>query len=516
MLVHDLLRASTARSPDRTAVVCSDRPFSFSAIDGASDRLAGGLRELGIRRGDRVALLLDNSIDMVVGIFGVLKAGAVFIPLNPTTKADKLAYILNDCGVRAMIASGALAPVAGAAAAAAPTLGISIWADGGHGLEGASLADILARDRPGPADPGLIDADLAAIIYTSGSTGRPKGVMLTHRNLHNTTWSISSYLGNEPGDVVLCVLPLSFDYGLYQILTGARVGFTVVLEKSFAYPYRLLQQMTRWRVSGLPGVPTIFARLLELAEFDHAGLPSLRYVTNTAAAWPPAHIRRLQTLFPAARVFSMYGLTECTRVSYLDPERLADKIGSVGRPIPNSEAYVVGPDGRRLGPHQVGELVVRGANVMRGYWGKPAETAERLKDGEIPGEKVLHTGDLFRLDEEGFLYFVGRKDDVFKCRGEKVSPKEIEHVLYELDAVADALVLGVDDAVDGKAIKALVVPRPGAELTPQAVRLHCRGRLESHLVPKFIELVAALPKSDNGKIMRRDPAVAVEAGSCAE
>ncbi len=225
-------------------------------------------------------------------------------------------------------------------------------------------------------------------------------------------------------------------------------------------------------------------------------------LTNTAAALPPAHIRRLVEAFPQARLFSMYGLTECTRTSYLDPDRLADKITSVGKAMPNTEVYVVDDDGRRLPPGETGELVVRGASVMRGYWGRPDATAACLRPGEIEGELVLHTGDQFRIDDEGFLYFVGRTDDVFKCRGEKISPKEIEHVLYELEAVAEAAVVGVPDEIDGTAVKAVVAARPGATLTPDAVRGHCRARLENYMVPRFVEVRDALPKTDTGKIRK--------------
>jgi acyl-CoA synthetase (AMP-forming)/AMP-acid ligase II len=260
--------------------------------------------------------------------------------------------------------------------------------------------------------------------------------------------------------------------------------------------------MAKYRVTGLAGVPTIFATLLQMAPFKGLDLSSLRYITNTAAAFPPAHIRQLLELFPQARIFSMYGLTECTRVSYLDPARLEDKISSVGKAMPNSEVYIVDEQGRRVGPGVVGELVVRGANVMRGYWGKPQETAQRLRDGDIPGETVLYAGDLFRMDDEGFLYFVGRKDDIFKCKGEKISPKEIENVLYELEAVAEAAVIGVEDSIDGTAIKAFVVPRDGSTLTEQAVRQHCRANLETYMVPKYVEICRSLPKTESGKIKK--------------
>lgn len=416
ILVHDFLHASADRWPEKAAVVCGDATHTFGQIDRASDRLACALQRARVSRGDRVAVFADNSAEVVVSVFGILKAGGVFVIVNPTAKRAKLTYILQDCGASVLIAQPSLTAVVGPTIAALSLPPPVIWTApaAADAPPGQCFVDLLACDTGAPSDPGLIDRDLASIIYTSGSTGHPKGVMLTHHNMANTTWSISTYLRNVPDDVVICVLPLSFDYGLYQILTGARVGFTVILERSFAFPYRILERIQECRVTGLPGVPTIFATLLQMAPFDGLDLSSFRYFSNTGAAFPPAHIRKLQALFPAAQVFSMYGLTECTRVGYLPPERLADRITSVGKAMPNAEAYVVDEGGRRVGPGVVGELVVRGANVMRGYWGKPVETEERLKDGEIPGEKVLLTGDLFRADEEGFLYFVGRKDDIFK------------------------------------------------------------------------------------------------------
>ncbi|MBY0431809.1 MAG: AMP-binding protein, partial [Rhodospirillales bacterium] len=338
------------------------------------------------------------------------------------------------------------------ALADAPAITALVWVGEHAEAVGPRLAGILAGPHRRPADPRLIDQDLCLIIYTSGSTGRPKGVVMTHRNIHHNVWSISSYLGNVPSDVVLCVLPLSFDYGLFQILTGARVGFTVVLERGFAYPYEVLKRIAEHRVTGLPGVPTIFATLLQFVPFKGLDLSSLRYLSNTAAPFPPAHIRKYRELLPQATIFSMFGLTECTRVSYLDPAKLEAKMTSVGQAMPNTETYLVDDDGKRLGPDEIGELVIRGTSVMRGYWNRPDATARALRQGDIPGEMVLYSGDLFRMDEDGDLYFIGRKDDIFKCRGEKVSPREIENVLYEMEEIAEAAVIGVPDAIDGMAV----------------------------------------------------------------
>lgn len=527
-LAHDPLVASALRCPAQPAVIADGRCRTFAEVDRDSDALAGWLQGAGVARGDRVAIVLDNSYEQVVAVWGVLKSGGVVAVVNPASKPDKLSYILGDCAARHLVTHRRLDRALRAALAATPgtgprgngdagsgpapggsgDLGLDavLWVGGvpaGAATGGTAFEDALA-DPTTPRDPGLIDNDLAAIIYTSGSTGGPKGVMLTHRNLHHNAWSIAESLGMRPDDVVGCVLSLSFTYGLFQVLVGAHVGCTVVLERSFAYPRDVLQRFAQHRVTVLPGVPTIFATILQLAPLDGVDLSALRMLTNAAAALPPAHRSRLAELLPDAGLVQMYGQTECTRVCCLDPALADERPGSVGKPIPNTDAYVVDEHGRRAAPGEVGELVVRGAHIMRGYWDKPEATAERLRDGEIAGETVLHTGDLFRADEDGFLYFVSRTDDVFKCRGEKVSPYEIEKVLYELDAVAEAAVVGVPHDLDGMAVKAILALRPDADLSADEVRRHCRARLDPVMVPSVIEMRDELPKTDSGKIRKAE------------
>jgi long-chain acyl-CoA synthetase len=490
--VEDFLRASAQRFPGKTALVCGDRRLTFAELADQAARLARTLRARGLARGDRVVLFLDNSPESVIGVFAVLEAGGVFSVVNPGTKLDKLAYILNNCSAKAILTEPRLLAVAGEAAKGAPSVAFTLVAP--------FEEEVSERDDTN-ASPG-IDLDLAMIVYTSGSTGFPKGVMMTHQNIVAAATSITTYLGSRADDVVMSVLPLAFDYGLYQALMCAKVGATLVLEKSFTYPAVLLERLKKERVTGLPLVPTIAAVLLQLKDLGGGRFPDLRYITNTAAALPPAHIARLQELFPATKLFSMYGLTECKRCTYLPPEQLSVRPGSVGIAIPGTEAYVVDEAGRKVAPGVIGELVIRGAHVMKGYWGDPHATERALKPGPFPWEKVLHTGDLFRADEEGYLYFVARKDDIIKSRGEKVSPKEVETVLYELPGIREAAVLGVPDPILGMAIKAVVAADPQARLTERDVIRHCQKRLEEFMVPKHVEFRAALPKSDNGKISR--------------
>jgi long-chain acyl-CoA synthetase len=517
MLVEAFLEQGAHRFPDKTALVCGERRLSYAEIEAASNRVAHALVSAGIQRGDRVAIFLENSPEAVIGLFAVLKAGAVFMVVNPATKADKLVFILNDSRASAIITNGSRFATVREREADLGHLRTALLTDASpeHGkLHGRALLrfDEIVRRRSGAEDPPAkrcIDIDLAALIYTSGSTGNPKGVMVTHLSVITAATSITTYLENTPDEVILDVLPLSFDYGLYQVLMGFKVAATVVLERGFAYPRAVIDTIVRERVTGLPIVPTVSAILLrmDLARYDFS---RLRYITNTGAALPTRHILELQRLLPHVRIYSMYGLTECKRVAYLPPEELSRRPTSVGKAIPNTEVYVVDEAGRRVGPGEVGELVIRGAHLMKGYWERPEETERALRPGPLPGERVLYSGDLFRTDDDGFLYFVGRKDDIIKSRGEKVSPREVENVLYSLDGIAEAAVIGLPDPVLGQAIKAVVAVADGASLTPRDILRHCRAHLEDFMVPKSVEIRDVLPKTSTGKIAKRalrpDPA----------
>ena len=476
-----------------------------------------------MRRGDRVVVFCHNGVEAAVSFWAILKANAVASVVSPLTKSAKLAYLLDDCRATTLIANAELAPVFGPAAATSPHL-TAILVCGEldtklpAGLPGVvpfvSALEGERRDRP-PLRRSL-DIDLAAIIYTSGSTGEPKGVMLTHRNMLAAATSITTYLETVEADVILCALPLAFDYGLYQMIMAFRVGARLVLERGFTYPAQILRLIAEESVTGFPGVPTMFATLAEmkgragaaespLAPSSGRGalqLSTIRYVTNTAAALPVKHILTLQGLFPRAKVFSMYGLTECKRCTYLPPEDLGRKPTSVGIAIPNTELWIVDENDVRRGPGEIGQLVIRGATVMRGYWEKPEATAKRLRPGPLPGEMVLYTGDYCKLDDEGYLYFVARMDDVIKSRGEKVAPREVEGAIANLDGVKEVAVIGVPDEILGQAVKAFVVLERGSALTEKDILAACHEQLESFMVPRVVEIRAELPKTTTGKIKK--------------
>lgn len=512
MLVERFLEESAERFPDKTALILEKERFSYRQIEEQANCLARALVAAGVQRGDRVVIVLPNSLEAVLSIFAALKADAVFVPLHSTIKSDRLAYILNNCRAKVIILGAAKLAREQNWLNETPHLEAAFLVGGesrdfnllrDSGKDAFSLDDVLKKPKDcSRPRSDCINVDLAALIYTSGTTGRPKGVMMTHLNMVSAATSIATYLENSPTDVVINVLPLAFGYGLYQLLVTFKVGGTLILLNSFAFPHSVLQRIAEERVTGFAIVPTISATLLQM-NLSRYAFPTLRYITNAAAALPVEHIRKLRVLLPEVKIFSMYGQTECTRVSYLPPEQIDIRPGSVGRAIPNEEVYIVDTEGKRVGPGVVGELVIRGSHVMKGYWELPEETERRLRPGPLPGERVLYSGDLFYADEEGYLYFVSRSDDIIKTRGEKVSPKEVEEVLYAIEGVAEAAVIGIPDAILGSAIKAVIVKKQHAALTAQDVLRHCAASLEDFMVPKVVEFRESLPKTESGKISRR-------------
>ena len=455
MLVNHFLENSASRLPDKVALICGDRRVTYRELNRAADNLAASLVSIGVKRQDRVIIFLDNSIESVISLFGILKAGAIFIMLNATMKPKKLNYIIKDSGASALIAQANRFRIIKESLDNTPDLKNIVRVGKANQLMTESNPTVtlhdwenLIQDRDDlntPLPCRTIDIDLATIIYTSGSTGEPKGVMSAHYNVVAAARSISQYLENVEDDIILNVLPLSFDYGLYQVLMSSLFGGTVVLEKSFVYPYKILERLVHEKATGFPIVPTMLALLLQMENLSQFDLSSLRYISNTGAALPVPHIKKLQALFPQVQIYSMYGLTECKRVSYLPPDQLDKRPSSVGIAMPNEEVFILNDNGEEVGPGEVGELVIRGSNVMQGYWNAPEETARVYRPGRYRGESLLYSGDLFKKDDEGFLYFVARKDDLIKTKGERVSPKEIENALCEMEGVAEAAVIGVPD-----------------------------------------------------------------------
>jgi len=513
MLVQHFLENSAQRLPDKVALIYNNQRLTYREVDSLANQLAASLIERGINRQDRVVIFLDNSIESVISLFAILKMGAIFIVLNPTMKSKKLNYILKDSGASALITQKNKSKIVKEAINEASALRHIFWVGSysqlfetpSSTISSHVWEEVVSTSNPSVLSPKNrnIDVDLATIIYTSGSTGEPKGVMSAHYNVVAAAKSISHYLKNKEDDIIMDVLPLSFDYGLYQVLMAFLFGGTVVIERSFTYPYKIIEKLVQEKVTGFPIVPTMAAILLEMENLSKFDLSSLRYISNTAAALPVPYIRKLQYLFPHIEIYSMYGLTECKRVSYLPPNQLEKRPGSVGIPIPNEEVFIFDKDGEEVEPNKVGELVVRGSNVMQGYWNDPEETARTFRPGLYRGDTLLYTGDLFKKDEDGYLYFIARKDDLIKTKGERVSPKEIENALCEINGVVEAAVVGVPDDIFGQAIKAFIVTNNISDLTDRHIMKYCMENLEPFMIPKYVEFRTTLPKTDSGKIDKK-------------
>ena len=516
----DFVRESAQRDPGAVALTHGQASTTYSALHNAVVGFSSGLLALGVARGERVAIYLEKRLETVVASFGATAAGAVFVPLNPLLKPEQVAFILNDCGVRALVTSpdrlALLAPVlagcealrhvvlvdaaeAALPAAAPPALTLTPW---------AALLDTSTR-----SGHRVIDTDVAAILYTSGSTGRPKGVVLSHRNMVAGAKSVASYLENTRSDTLLAALPLSFDAGFSQLTTAFHVGARVVL-LNYLMPRDVLKAMEREQVTGLTAVPPLYIQLTGLAWPQAIG-QHLRYFANTGGRMPRETLGLLRQRLPAAKPFLMYGLTEAFRSTYLPPEEVDRRPDSIGKAIPNAEILVLREDGSECAPDEPGELVHRGALVGLGYWGDAEKTAERyrLLPAQAPGHKqglqlpeyAVFSGDTVRRDADGFLYFIGRRDEMIKTSGYRVSPTEVEEVLYATRLVGECVAFGVDSPTLGQAIQVVATPPEGQPaLDTAALLAECRRRMPAYMVPAGVQsAVGPLPRNPNGKIDRK-------------
>ncbi|HGY56245.1 MAG TPA: AMP-dependent synthetase [Caldithrix abyssi] len=504
MLVHHFLENSAHTFPDKPAVWEKNNWFSFSGIDERANRIANYLIDNGVRRGDRVAILFENSVDYIAAYYGILKAGAVTVALNTDTNPQTLIYLLNDAGAKAVIANGrytrhllpALRKTPYLSTAVIYATRIEAYEEIGH-CHTVTLESVYQNSPADRPQVRCIDIDLASIVYTSGSTGKPKGVTLTHLNIVSNTRSIVQYLKLSSEDRVMVVLPFYYIYGKSLLNTHFFVGGSVVLDNRFAFPNVILETMKQTEVTGFSGVPSTFMILLNKSTLRNHRFPALRYVTQAGGAMAPVVQKEVAKVFAPAKLFIMYGATEASaRLSYLEPDLLTQKLGSIGKAIPNVDLYVADKEGNRLPAGEVGEIVARGSNIMQGYWNDPEETAKVLRKG------LYFTGDLGREDEDGFIFVVGRSKDIIKAGGERISAKEIEEKLLEINEVHETAVIGVDDPVLGEAIKAFIVTRDGAEVDEEYIRTSLRKKLPPFKQPKYIEFRRDLPKNNSGKIMK--------------
>lgn len=509
-LIHDLIFETAQRAPHAPALSWQGEETSYAALAQSVREVAGTLLTLGLQRGARVAVYLEKRPENVSAMFGTAAAGGVFVPVNPLLKPDQVAYILADCNVAILVTSRERLAQLGPALAACPDLQTVLLT--GEGLPESHLGTVrvlpwnaVPANVPALRPHAAIDTDMAAILYTSGSTGRPKGVVLSHRNMLAGALSVSSYLRNTPQDRILCVLPLSFDYGLSQLTTAFASGACAVL-MNYLLLRDIVEAVEQEAITGLAAVPPLW---VQLSQLSWPLSTPLRYITNSGGVMQRSTLDRLRQSLPRTQVYLMYGLTEAFRSTYLAPEQLERHPDSIGQAIPNAEVLVLRPDGSVCDADEPGELVHRGALVALGYWNDAARTAERFKplppqaSGLVLPELAVWSGDTVRRDADGYLYFVGRSDDMIKTSGYRVSPAEIEEVAYASGLVGEAVALGLPHAVLGQAIALLVTPAPGMQLLRDCVLAACRARLPSYMVPLWVEIRdGVLPRNPNGKIDR--------------
>lgn len=512
-LVHELLTSSAERFPDQTCLIYRQRSVSYSQVDAQVRRLAGVLHHAGLQAGDRVAVYLEKSIEEAVSILAISLAGGLCVNINALLKAPQVRYILQDSEARMLVTSYQRLSSIGRAVA-----------------DLSGLTTIIATGQPLARPPYLpgsircldmtrgmhevvplpacrrIDRDPAAILYTSGSTGLPKGVVLSHRNIVAGAQSVTSYLHNTATDRILSLLPFSFDYGLNQLTTALLVGATLVLH-NYLLPADVLRLLERERITGLAGIPTLWSQLLQV-DWTGKRFAWLRYITNTGGRLPEQQVKEYRRRLPHTKLYLMYGLTEAFRSTYLEPEQVDIRPTSIGKAIPNAEILVLDDHGQPCGPGQVGELVHRGVHVALGYWKDPERTRARFRPHPAPlaglptEELVVFSGDYVTMDEEGYLYFVGRRDEMIKTSGFRVSPTEVEEHFYHTGMVQDVVALGLPHTQLGMAIKVILSLRPGVSTSADALRAVACKDMPSYMIPQEIEIWPELPKTSNGKVNR--------------
>jgi acyl-CoA ligase (AMP-forming) (exosortase A-associated) len=508
-LIHHLLRTSAAHQPEKEALVYREQRLSYADVERAAKSLAVGLSKAGLRRGDRIGIWLESSIAQALSIFAASYANAAFVPINHLLYPQQVAHIIHDCRMKGLITTmprlnsviDLLADLQDEIFAVVPDAGESP-----HSRIKTFAFDHLCQEDGAKQKDQCIGRDLAIILYTSGSTGKPKGVMLTHDQVLAGAAIVSEYLEITEDERILALLPFSFDAGLNQLMTAFCEGATLVM-MNFVFAREIVQVLANERITGLAGVPTLWSLLAQpQSGLYKARLPFLRYITSTGGKLPRNVLYTLQKVLPSTKIFLMYGLTEAFRSTYLPPDELDRHPTSIGKAIPNTEIFLINDQGERCKPGEIGELIHRGPTVALGYWGHPDLTARvfRRNPFSIPemteGETVCYSGDLATMDEEGFLYIVGRRDAMIKSSGFRISPTEVEEIIFQSGRVRNAAVIGVPDKMLGQSIKAFVVAKDSETHNPAAIIDFCAANLPRHMVPKSLEYLLELPLTSSGKV----------------
>jgi acyl-CoA ligase (AMP-forming) (exosortase A-associated) len=515
-LLPELIALTAERDARAPALTYGKVTLTYGDLQDAVTRFASGLLGLGLQRGERVAIYLEKRFETVIASFGAPAAGGVFVPMNPLLKADQVGYILRDCNVRVLVTSQERLALLQETLPACHDLRHIVVLDSADSLPSINELNAIRwselLDAPPATGHRTIDTDMLGILYTSGSTGKPKGVVLSHRNMVAGAKSVASYLDNRADDTLLAALPLSFDAGFSQLTTAFHTGARVVL-LNYLLPRDVIKAIEREKVTGLTAVPPLYIQLTQLA-WPESITEHLRYFANTGGRMPRETLEALRRHLPKTKPFLMYGLTEAFRSTFLPPEEVDRRPDSIGKAIPNAEILVLREDGSPCAPNEPGELVHRGALVGMGYWNDPEKTAERYKPlpvhapgreaGLVLPEIAVFSGDTVRMDEEGFLYFIGRRDEMMKTSGYRVSPTEVEEIIYATKLVGECVAFGVDDDRLGHAIQVIATPPASGVLEASALLSECRARMPAYMVPSGIDVrEGPLPRNPNGKIDRK-------------
>lgn len=499
--IVDALQQNAQSHTNRDAVVFGSRRVTYSALWQQAHCLSNYLIRQGLQKGDRVALLLENSPEYIAAYYGTLAAGGVVVALNTLAKARDLANWIGHCDAKWLVATGRHPELHALLDSLDNPPSCIIVGKAEHRKDGSKEVawNALSESQDAEISPPVAARyeDLAAIIYTSGTTGSPKGVMLSHGNLVSLVRSVLSYLELTSEDSVLNVLPFYYSYGNSILHTHIWIGARLVLENSLMYPQKVLERISTEKITGFSGVPSTFYLLLARTNFAAYDWSSVRYFTQAGGAMTPHAINDVRAAVPGVKFIVMYGQTEATaRLTYLPPERLDEKLGSVGIAIPGIELRIVDSQDNTVPLGTVGEVCARGEHIMQGYWKNPEATYSALRDG------WLHTGDLGFMDEDGFLTIVGRATDMIKTGANRVSPNEIEEVVSELDEVAESAAVGIPDELLGQVIRLVVVKKPGTQLTERQVQAFCKKHLAAYKVPREVLFKASLPRTASGKLRR--------------
>lgn len=498
-LIDKLYKSSNA-SPDADAVIHKETRLLYRDLWKNVQCVASFLRESKLQKGERVAVLMENSPEYIFVYYGILYAGGVVVALNTSTKSRDLINWINHSDSRYLFADGWHMELEKIRSEKSIKLNVVINApiqhDSGNYKTALTLRDIISVTST-PSMIEFSESDLAAIIYTSGTTGHPKGVMLSHKNLSANIESILEYLKLSHADSVLNVLPFYYSYGNSVLHTHLAAGGKIVIENSLAFPHNILKRITEETITGFSGVPSTYAILTNRNNLSDYDLSSLRYMTQAGGAMAPSNIAKIRSELPHVKFYVMYGQTEATaRLAYLPPEKLDDKLGSIGIPIPGVKLEIRDEKGKPVRAWEVGEIYASGENIMLGYWRDMEETNKVLING------WLKTGDLAHIDDEGYIYIDGRKSDMIKSGAHRISPKEIEETIAELEGVSEVAVVGVTDELMGQLIKAVIVMKQGYKLDKRVIMAHCKSNLAIYKLPKFIEFSSEIPKTASGKIRR--------------